>query len=126
MPAIAWRNRALAVIAAAAVLTAAPVVAPELVAAQRAQPQQVETYSDAQLRAFAKTRAQIQPLQLSQFAAATPTEQTRAAAKINAVLARNGLTREDYDAIATVAQADPQFAARIARLATPNGLERGG
>jgi hypothetical protein len=109
MAQIPWKKLALAAMLGAS--------APMPAYAQPHQPAQSQAYSDAELQAFAKARAAIEPLQLAEFAASNAGQHARAENQIDAVLARNGITREDYDSIATVAQADPSLSARIAQLA---------
>jgi predicted PhzF superfamily epimerase YddE/YHI9 len=106
MPNIPFRSLALAAIIGAA--------APEIAIAQQ---QTQSGYSDSELQAYAKARAEIQPIQLAEISAPNDAERARDEAQINAALARNGLTREDYDSIATVAMADTGVSARIAQLA---------
>jgi hypothetical protein len=104
-----WKKLALATLLGA--LTPMPAFA------QQHQPTQSQLYSDTELQAFAKARAEIEPLQLAEFAASTAGEHARAENQIDAALARNGMSREEYDSIATVAQADPSLSARIAQFA---------
>src|SRR5262249_48350001 len=119
MAKVPWKKFALAAMVGAS--------APAGALAQTAPPpaQQTQAYSDAELQAFAKARAEIQPLQLAEFAAANTAARRRTEAQIDAALARNGLTRDDYDSIATVAQADPSLSARIERFAEADGVPHG-
>jgi len=116
MPSIPWKEMALAAVMGAA--------APALALAQPASQAQSSAFTDAELTAFAKARAEIQPIQLAEITA-SQSNRLRDEAQITAALTRNGLTREDYDAIATVAMADAGLSARIAQLAevtdTPQG-----
>jgi uncharacterized protein DUF4168 len=116
MASIAWKEIALAAAMGAAL--------PQAVVAQSAE-QQAQIFSDGELSAYAKARAEIEPIQLAQMSAPAHARGENYEAQIDAVLARNGLTREDYDAIATVAMADQALQAKIAQLAlaedTPEG-----
>ena len=90
-----------------------------------AQTQSDSAFSDTELQAYAKAHAEIQPIQIAELSATSEAERARDEAQIDAALGRNGLTREDYDSIATVAMADTALSARIAQLAdatdTPQG-----
>jgi hypothetical protein len=75
-------------------------------------------YSDDQLRAFITASTEIDPISRT-LAGATPEQQAQAATQIREILTRNGLNGETYNAIASQAQADPTFAARINALRVP-------
>jgi len=113
MSSVTWKEIALAAVAG--------VAAPEVAFSQAQTVRgQMAVFSDAELTAYANARAEIEPIQLAELNATSAEQRARCEAQINAVLARNGLTREDYDSIATVAMADPSLSARIAQLADAN------
>lgn len=101
-----WKGLALAAIVGA--------TAPEIAIAQTAHR---SAFSDAELQAYARAHAEIEPIQLDEFVSNDPAEHARDEAQINGVLARNGLSRADYDAIASAALADAALSARITQLA---------
>ncbi|MFT3728028.1 MAG: hypothetical protein QM759_09415 [Terricaulis sp.] len=117
MATVPWKEMALA--------AALGVAAPEMVSAQELVRAETNTFSDSELTAYAKARAEIEPMRLAEARATSAAEQARDESEIDAALARNGLTREDFDAIASVAAADAGLSARIAQLAetsdTPPG-----
>ena len=76
---------------------------------------QPTTFSDEQLRSFARAALEIQPIN-ARLATATPEQRTAAAEQIRAILTRNNLDGATYNAIAQQAQADPALAARITAL----------
>jgi hypothetical protein len=118
MPSVPWKEMALA--------AAVGVAAPEMVLAQQ-QPARAEpsTFTDAELQAYARAHAEIEPIQLAEFASTDAAARARDETQISAILARHGLTREDYDAIASVAMSDPGVSARIAQLAEADGAPQG-
>lgn len=77
-----------------------------------------DTFSDVTLRAFVAASAEIDPISRS-LATATPEQRTQATEQIRQILQRNNLDSATYNAIASRAQADPAFAARVAALRTP-------
>jgi hypothetical protein len=93
-------------------------------APQTTAPAQPASYTDDQLRHFAAAALEIQPI-TQQLPTATPEQRTAAADQIRAILTRHNLDGATYNAIASQAQADPAFAARIAALnqasTTPQG-----
>jgi hypothetical protein len=76
---------------------------------------QPDTFSDANLRAFAAASAEIEPINRT-LAAATPEQRTAAAGQIRAILQRHNLDGATYNAIASRAQSDPAFAERLRAL----------
>jgi hypothetical protein len=72
-------------------------------------------YTDAQLRSFAAAAIAIEPI-ARQLTTATPEQRTAATTQIRTILASNNLDGATYNAIASRAQADPTFAARIETL----------
>jgi hypothetical protein len=92
---------------------------PTALAQQQPQAQAMlpASYSDAQLQAFARARTEIEPLVLAQFSAVDNADRDRAEARIADALRRNGLTRDDYDNIASAAMADKPLAERINQFA---------
>jgi len=115
---VAFRAFALAVaLGACAPLTAMAQQQPQEQAAQ------YSSYSDAQLRAFARARIEIEPLVLAQFSAINNADRDRAEARIDDALRRNGLTRDDYNNIASAAMADKPLSERINQFA--KGVARG-
>ena len=117
MPSVPWKEMALAAIAG--------VAAPQITLAQQPAQSQALAFSDAELQAYARAHAEIEPIQLAQFASNDAAAHARNDARIATVLARNGLTREDYDAIASMAMADTALSARIAQLAEADGTPQG-
>jgi hypothetical protein len=81
-------------------------------------------YSDAQLQAFIAASTEIDPINRT-LATATPEQQAQAATQIRAILDRTGLNGETYNAIASQAQSDPAFAARINALRAPPAAPAG-
>lgn len=73
------------------------------------------TYTDVQLQAFVAAAAEINPIAQS-LTTATPEQRAQSAAQIRAILAQHGLDADTYNAIASRAQTDAAFAARIATL----------
>ena len=76
---------------------------------------QPDTFSDDNLRAFAAASIEIEPINRT-LATATPEQRSEAAAQIRAILDRHNLDGATYNAIATRAQSDPDFADRIRTL----------
>lgn len=83
--------------------------------AEATTPAQPASYTDDQLRHFAAAVAEVQPITQG-LANATPEQRTAAADQIRAILTRHNLDGATYNAIATQAQNDPAFAARITAL----------
>ena len=79
---------------------------------------QPDTFSDANLRAFAAASTEIEPINRT-LTSATPEQRTAAAGQIRAILARHNLDGATYNAIASRAQSDPAFAERIRALRSP-------
>lgn len=73
------------------------------------------TYTDDQLRSFARAAIEIDPISRT-LASATPEQQATATEQIRAILTRNNLDGATYNAIAAQAQRDPAFAQRIASI----------
>ncbi|MEZ5959089.1 MAG: DUF4168 domain-containing protein [Hyphomonadaceae bacterium] len=71
-----------------------------------------DTFSEANLRAFAAASIEIEPVTAG-LATATPEQQAQATEQIRQILERNNLDSTTYNAIATRAQAEPAFAQRI-------------
>lgn len=80
---------------------------------------QPNTFSDQTLRSFAAASIEIDPISRG-LATATPEQRTQATEQIRQILQRNNLDSATYNAIASRAQADTAFAARIAQLNTAN------
>lgn len=80
------------------------------------------TFTDDQLRSFARAAIEIDPISRT-LSTATPEQQAAATTQIREILTRNSLDGATYNAIAAQAQRDPTFAQRIASLnqANPNG-----
>ena len=76
------------------------------------------TFTDAQLQSFIAASTAIDPINRT-LATATPEQRTEAATQIRAILQQNNLTFEQYNGIASRAQADTALAARINALAQP-------
>jgi hypothetical protein len=76
---------------------------------------QPDTFSDANLRAFAAASTEIEPINRT-LATATPEQRASAAEQIRGILQRHNLEGATYNAIAARAQSDPAFAARIRAL----------
>lgn len=74
------------------------------------------TFTDTQLQAFATASVEIDPINRTITANSTADQRTAAATQIRAILQRNNLDQATYNAIASRAQADTVFAARIAAL----------
>ena len=79
---------------------------------------QPDTFSDANLRAFAAASTEIEPINRT-LAAASSEQRTAAAGQIRAILERHNLDGATYNAIASRAQSDPAFAERIRALHSP-------
>lgn len=77
-----------------------------------------DTFSDANVRAFAAASAEIEPINRT-LAAAPPEQRTAAAEQIRTILERHNLDGATYNAIASRAQSDPAFAERIRTLHSP-------
>ncbi len=77
---------------------------------------QATTYTDAQLRSFAAASQEINPI-AGTLSTATPEQRATATEQIRGILTRNNLDPATYNAIASQAQSDPSFAARIRSLA---------
>lgn len=77
-----------------------------------------DTFSDANVRAFAAASAEIEPINRT-LGAATPEQRTAAAEQIRTILERHNLDGATYNAIAGRAQGDPAFAERIRTLSSP-------
>lgn len=75
-------------------------------------------FTDVQLRSFIAASIAIDPINRS-LATATPEQRTEAATQIRTILQQNNLTFEQYNGIASRAQADTALAARINALAQP-------
>lgn len=75
-------------------------------------------FTDAQLQSFIAASVAIDPINRT-LATATPEQRTEAATQIRTILQQNNLTFEQYNGIATRAQADTALAARINALAQP-------
>lgn len=75
-------------------------------------------FTDDQLRSFIAASIAIDPINRS-LATATPEQRTEAATQIRTILQQNNLTFEQYNGIASRAQADTALAARINALAQP-------
>lgn len=90
--------------------------------AARVAAAQPDTFNDTTLRSFAAASVEIQPITAT-LATATPEQRTQATEQIRQILQRNNLDSATYNAIASRAQADATFAARIASLnrANPSG-----
>lgn len=73
------------------------------------------TFTDDQLRSFARAAIEIDPISRT-LSTATPEQQATATEQIRAILTRNNLDGATYNAIAAQAQRDPTFAQRIASL----------
>jgi hypothetical protein len=78
-------------------------------------PAQSTTYTDAQLHAFAAAAVEIDPITRT-LPTATPEQRAQATEQIRAILARNNIDADTYNAIAAQAQSDPALAARIRAL----------
>lgn len=87
--------------------------------AQRVTTLQVATVTDEKLAAFVAASREIQPL-TANLASASEAERAQVATQIGAILDRNNIDSNLYNAIALAAQSDPALAARIAAVATPN------
>lgn len=74
------------------------------------------TFTDDQLRSFAAASTEINPI-AGTLSTATPEQRTAGADQIRAILQRNNLDVDTYNAIASQAQSDPAFAERIRSLA---------
>jgi hypothetical protein len=74
-----------------------------------------DTFSDANMRAFAAASLEIDPITRN-LAGATPEQQTQATDQIRQILERNNLDSATYNAIAARAQAEPAFAQRVQDL----------
>jgi hypothetical protein len=85
-----------------------------------AQAQQ-QSFTDAQISAFATASAEIDPISRG-LASATAEERAQSTQQIRDILARNNLDADTYNAIATAARADQALAARI-EAARPAGAE---
>lgn len=118
MASVPWKEVALAAVIG--------VAAPEVALAQQ-QPvrAEVSAFSDAELQAYARAHAEIEPVQLAELATNDAAARARDETQISAILSRNGLTRENYDAIASVAMSDTALSARIAQLAEADGAPQG-
>lgn len=75
-------------------------------------------YSDAQLQSFLAAAQEINPIAQT-LPTATPEQRTQAAEQIRAILTRNNLDADTYNAIASQAQTDAALSARLAALQTP-------
>lgn len=75
-------------------------------------------YSDAQLQSFLAAAQEINPIAQT-LPTATPEQRTQAAEQIRAILMRNNLDADTYNAIASQAQTDAALSARLAALQTP-------
>jgi hypothetical protein len=84
--------------------------------AQAAQP---ASFTDAQLRAFAAASTEINPISQS-LANANAEQRAQASTRIRAILERNNLDADTYNAIASRAQSDAALAARINALKAPS------
>lgn len=73
------------------------------------------TYTDEQLRSFARAAIEIDPISRT-LANATPEQTTAATEQIRQILARNNIDSATYNAIASRAQTDTALAQRIAAL----------
>ena len=73
------------------------------------------SFTDDQLRSFARAAIEIDPISRT-LSTATPEQQATATEQIRAILTRNNLDGATYNAIAAQAQRDPAFAQRIAAL----------
>jgi len=94
-------------------------------AAQPAQTQQQQAFTDAQVSAFAAASAEVDPISRT-LPSATAEQRAAATTQIRAILERNNIDAETYNAIATQAQTDTALAARIrtahgAHAAPPQG-----
>lgn len=76
---------------------------------------QAGAYTDAQLRAYAAAKAEIEPLQAN-LASQTPEQQQQTSAQIAAVLQRHNIEATTFNAIARMANEDRTFAARLAAI----------
>lgn len=83
--------------------------------AARVAAAQPDTFSDDSLRAFARASIEIQPI-TNGLATATEEQRTQATEQIRAILQRNNLDSATYNAIASRAQSDQAFAARVQDL----------
>ena len=114
MPSLPWKEMALAAVLGA--------VAPQAALGQQELVRsQASVFTDAELTAYARAHAEIEPIQLAEFASNDASVRARDETQINAILQRSGLTRETYDAIATVAMSDAALSARISELAEADG-----
>lgn len=89
----------------------------ELAPTQPSAAEATSGYSDAQIQAFAAASLEIDPINRT-LATASPDQQATAATQIRAILERNNLDGNTYNAIATQAQTDTALAARIAAAQT--------
>lgn len=121
---VSWLSGAVAAMALAFPLSAVAQTSPPATppAAAATAP---ATFTDAQLSSFATASAEIDPINRTITASATAEQRTAAATQIRAILQRNNLDQTTYNAIASRAQADTAFAARIAALRTPAGNSGG-
>ncbi len=88
---------------------------------QPAQAQQQQSFTDAQISAFAAASAEVDPISRG-LANANPEQRTQGAAQIRAILTRHNIEADTYNAIATQARTDTALAARI-RAARPAGAQ---
>jgi len=117
MSRFSWLGAAALTIALGAAMPAAAQTQTQPPAQPQAQQQQ--SFTDAQISAFAAASAEIDPISRG-LASATAEQRTQGASQIRAVLQRHNLEADTYNAIATQAQADTALAARI-RAAQPHG-----
>jgi hypothetical protein len=90
--------------------------------AQPPAPTQAQTFTDAQIGAFAAASVEIDPIS-RRLATATPEQRTQGAAQIRAVLQRHNLEADVYNSIAARAQTDTALAARIQAARRPTGAQ---
>lgn len=111
-----WLSAAALTIALGAAMPAAA----QTQAAPPAQAQQ-QTFTDAQVSAFAAASVEIDPISRS-LANGTAEQRTQGATQIRGILQRHNLEADVYNAIATRAQSDTALAARI-QAARPTGAQ---
>lgn len=95
--------------------TAASATATAPSTAQAQTQTQSASYTDAQLRAYAAAKTEIEPLQAT-LATQTPEQQSQTRQQIAAILQRNNLSADQFNGIARMANEDRTFASRLAGL----------